>query len=56
MICRLETRRISFLNDDVHLVARCKDFAGVDESQSSEENPESDENACGAEDVVDASV
>lgn len=42
---------MSFLNDDVHLVARVKDFVGVREagSQISDEKPESEEKACGAE-------
>lgn len=47
---------MSFLNDEVHLVARWRDLAGVDESHISEEKPESEEKACGAEDVVEASV
>lgn len=44
MILGLETLRMSFLKEDVHLVARVKDLVGVREegSQISEEKPESE--------------
>jgi hypothetical protein len=54
----LETLLMSFLNEDVHLVALWRLFEGVREegSQSSDEKPESEEKAWGAEEVVETSV